>query len=154
MGSTRDRPRIKQTTRRVPFPLHQAHIVIPKYPFNSPNTPNTDIQAPKKMPTTGESVMFRWVWFQAMQTLLQQLHANLGRALAGGGVAATKRHTARGKLLPRERIGGILDTGSPFLELSPLAGKDLYGEQCSRHHTQAHRVSALGMRHPVQSPTT
>lgn len=68
---------------------------------------------------------------QAMQTVLHRLHADLGKALAGGGAAATKRHASRGKLLPRERIGGILDVGSPFLELSPLAGKDLYGEPSS-----------------------
>lgn len=77
-----------------------------------------------------------------MEAVLQRLHADLGKALAGGGAAATKRHTQRGKLLPRERIGGILDAGSPFLELSPLAGKDLYGEP-SAHLSASHVVCYL-----------
>ncbi len=38
------------------------------------------------------------------------------------------RHRARSKLLPRERIDALLDPGSPFLELSPMAGKGLYGK--------------------------
>ena len=44
------------------------------------------------------------------------------RAIAkGGGEAARRRHLGRGKLLPRERVRALLDPGSPFLELSPLA---------------------------------
>ena len=62
-----------------------------------------------------------------MRTLLQRLQDGIDKATAGGGEAARTRHAARSKLLPRERIGGILDPGSPFLELSPLAGHDLYG---------------------------
>lgn len=62
-----------------------------------------------------------------MRALLQRLNADTADAIAGGGQAAAQRHLARGKLLPRERIARILDPGSPFLELSPLAGKDLYG---------------------------
>ena len=64
---------------------------------------------------------------QDMGTLLQRLTADTFAAVAGGGQAAAKRHSARGKLLPRARIARILDPGSPFLELSPLAGADLYG---------------------------
>lgn len=44
----------------------------------------------------------------------------------GGGAKALERHLSRGKLAPRDRISGLLDAGSPFLELSPLAGWDLY----------------------------
>jgi acetyl-CoA carboxylase carboxyltransferase component len=44
------------------------------------------------------------------------------RLLQGGGEVACKRHKARGKLLARERIEQLLDAGTPFLELSPLAG--------------------------------
>lgn len=53
------------------------------------------------------------------------LHA---KAAAGGGATAVARHRARNKLLARERIDAVLDAGSPFLELSPLAGHGLYGE--------------------------
>ena len=62
-----------------------------------------------------------------METLLQRLGADTSAAVGGGGQAAANRHLARGKLLPRARIARILDPGSPFLELSPLAGQDMYG---------------------------
>ena len=45
----------------------------------------------------------------------------------GGPARARERHVARGKLLPRERVQRLLDPGSPFLELSPLAAGDMYG---------------------------
>jgi len=49
-------------------------------------------------------------------------------AAKGGSDRARERHVRRGKLLPRDRIVGLLDPGSPFLELSPLAAHDMYGE--------------------------
>jgi 3-methylcrotonyl-CoA carboxylase beta subunit len=57
-----------------------------------------------------------------------ELNARLAQARAGGDAAARERHQARGKLLPRERVAALLDSGAPFLELSPLAAWDLYGE--------------------------
>ncbi|MDF5809383.1 hypothetical protein P4123_22535 [Pseudomonas aeruginosa] len=54
-------------------------------------------------------------------TMLEQVNALrtlLGRIHEGGGSAAQARHSARGKLLVRERINRLLDPGSPFLELS------------------------------------
>ena len=57
------------------------------------------------------------------------LHAVLARVAEGGGAKARERHAARGKLLPRERIDALLDSGSPFLELSPLAAHGLYDDQ-------------------------
>lgn len=47
-------------------------------------------------------------------------------ALSGGGPAARERHVARGKLLPRARVAGLLDPGSPFLEVGLFAGHGLY----------------------------
>ena len=64
----------------------------------------------------------------AMQALVDDLRAHLTRAAAGGGEAARAKHTARGKLLPRERVQLLLDAGSPFLELSPLAAHGMYGD--------------------------
>jgi 3-methylcrotonyl-CoA carboxylase beta subunit len=58
--------------------------------------------------------------------LVSELHERLGRAAAGGGEKARARHVGRGKLLPRERVDRLLDPGSPFLELAPLAAEDLY----------------------------
>ncbi|KAL6745888.1 methylcrotonoyl-CoA carboxylase beta chain, mitochondrial-like protein [Haematococcus lacustris] len=65
----------------------------------------------------------------ANAAVLAKLHADLAAARLGGGSKAVMRHRSRSKLLPRERIDAILDEGSPFLELSPLAGYDLYGEE-------------------------
>ncbi|PZQ09974.1 MAG: methylcrotonoyl-CoA carboxylase [Rhodanobacter denitrificans] len=61
-----------------------------------------------------------------MRGLVEDLEATTARAALGGGEAARAKHTARGKLLPRERIRALLDPGSPFLELSALAGHGLY----------------------------
>ena len=47
----------------------------------------------------------------------------------GGGEKYQQRHKARGKLLPRERLNGLLDDGSPFLELSQLAAHDVYDDE-------------------------
>ncbi|RLV48440.1 acyl-CoA carboxylase subunit beta [Nocardioides mangrovicus] len=53
---------------------------------------------------------------------LESLEAENAKAVAGGGERYVERHHARGKLLPRERIELLIDEGSAFLELSPLAG--------------------------------
>ena len=62
-----------------------------------------------------------------MRALVGDLHGEVARVELGGGEVAVARHLSRGKLLPRERIHGLLDPGSPFLELSQLAAHDLYG---------------------------
>ncbi|MFM4726061.1 carboxyl transferase domain-containing protein [Aeromonas caviae] len=64
----------------------------------------------------------------AMQGLVDDLHARIAEIALGGGAANNARHQARGKLLPRERIDQLLDPGSPFLELSALAGWLVYDE--------------------------
>src|SRR6185503_4879736 len=53
----------------------------------------------------------------------------LERASFGGGDEARRKHTSRGKLLPRDRVQALLDPGSPFLELSQLAAHGLYGDE-------------------------
>jgi acetyl-CoA carboxylase carboxyltransferase component len=58
----------------------------------------------------------------AMLVKLADLDAEHAKAVAGGGEKYVERHHARGKLLPRERIELLVDPGSAFLELSPLAG--------------------------------
>src|ERR1700760_4202760 len=57
--------------------------------------------------------------------LVEELRGKLAAAALGGGERARARHTARGKLLPRDRVDTLLDPGSPFLELSPLAATGL-----------------------------
>ncbi len=58
---------------------------------------------------------------------IEEIAGHLAQAKLGGGAEAAARHHKRGKLLPRERIAAILDPGTPFLELSPLAAHGLYG---------------------------
>ena len=60
------------------------------------------------------------------RALVDELDARLARAADGGGEKARDKHTARGKLLPRDRIAALLDPGSPFLEIAPLAAEDMY----------------------------
>ena len=63
-----------------------------------------------------------------MADLVAGLRRRQALAAAGGGEAARAKHVARGKLLPRERIEALLDPGSPFLELAPLAAGGMYGD--------------------------
>ncbi|MFI6344050.1 carboxyl transferase domain-containing protein [Streptomyces sp. NPDC050560] len=63
----------------------------------------------------------------AHRALVDELRGRLAAARRGGGERARARHTARGKLLPRERVDTLLDRGSPFLELAPLAAEGMYG---------------------------
>jgi len=58
--------------------------------------------------------------------LAAELERRLRRAADGGGERARQRHTGRGKLLARDRIDALLDPGSPFLEIAPLAAEDMY----------------------------
>ncbi|MCA0243794.1 MAG: methylcrotonoyl-CoA carboxylase [Proteobacteria bacterium] len=82
------------------------------------------------MPTLTSQLNVRSDEFKAASTLMRQLVADLGAKLEqiaqGGGAAARDKHTARGKLLPRERVEMLLDPDTPFLELAPLAALNLY----------------------------
>ncbi|MEZ4861195.1 MAG: carboxyl transferase domain-containing protein [Caldilineaceae bacterium] len=60
------------------------------------------------------------------QALVAELRARLAQVAQGKDARARQRHTERGKLLVRDRIDRLLDPGSPFLELSPLAAWELY----------------------------
>ncbi|MFM7459424.1 MAG: carboxyl transferase domain-containing protein [Burkholderiales bacterium] len=63
-----------------------------------------------------------------MRSLVNELIARSQLVAQGGGAEANAKHTARGKLLPRDRVAALLDAGSPFLELSPLAAWAMYGK--------------------------
>ncbi len=65
----------------------------------------------------------------AMRALVDDLNEKVAKAAAGGGAAARAKHVARGKLLPRERVQMLLDPGTPFLELSPLAAYAMYPDR-------------------------
>ena len=63
-----------------------------------------------------------------LRAVVDDLQRELTRSAEGGGAKAREKHVARGKLLPRERIRALLDPGSPFLELSPLAAHGMYDD--------------------------
>jgi len=64
----------------------------------------------------------------AMRALVAELEAQRAKAAEGGSPQARERHLARGKLLPRERVMTLIDPGTPFLELSPLAANGMYDD--------------------------
>src|SRR5574343_790306 len=63
---------------------------------------------------------------RAMQALVADLEAQWDRIAQGGGEGPRAKHLARGKLLPRDRVEQLLDAGSPFLEVAPLAALNVY----------------------------
>jgi 3-methylcrotonyl-CoA carboxylase beta subunit len=65
---------------------------------------------------------------QRMSALVAELQGNLDEVRRGGEPAAREKHSARGKLLPRERVARLLDRDATFLELSPLAAHQVYDE--------------------------
>jgi 3-methylcrotonyl-CoA carboxylase beta subunit len=65
---------------------------------------------------------------RALDDAVAELRRRTAVARLGGPESSRARHTGRGKLLPRARVDGLLDPGSPFLELSPLAALGMYGD--------------------------
>ena len=65
----------------------------------------------------------------AMRAVVDDLKAKIAQTALGGGDAARAKHTARGKLLPRERVQMLLDPATPFLEFSPLAAMNMYPDR-------------------------
>ncbi len=66
---------------------------------------------------------------EAMRAQVEDLRRRTDLVRQGGGEEQRRRHVSRGKLLPRERVRALLDPGSPFLELSPLAALDMYDNE-------------------------
>ena len=66
---------------------------------------------------------------ESMRALVAELRARLAKAREGGTERARERHTAAGKLLARERVERLLDPGTAFLELSPLAAFGMYEDE-------------------------
>jgi len=65
----------------------------------------------------------------ALRTQVEELRTQVAKVAAGGGEVARAKHVARGKLPPRERVQMLLDPGTPFLELSPLAALAMYPDR-------------------------
>jgi 3-methylcrotonyl-CoA carboxylase beta subunit len=81
----------------------------------------------------------------AMSALVHDLKEKTAAAAAGGGESARAKHTARGKLLPRDRIDQLLDAGTAFLEFSPLAALGMYQDEapCAGIITGIGRISGV-----------
>ncbi|TQK19454.1 3-methylcrotonyl-CoA carboxylase beta subunit [Microbacterium sp. SLBN-154] len=79
----------------------------------------------------------------AQRDLAGDLRRRLAAAALGGPAASRERHVARGKLLPRDRVDRLLDPGSPFLEIAPLAADGLYGGEAPA----AGVVAGIGLVH-------
>ncbi|MFI7482098.1 carboxyl transferase domain-containing protein [Kocuria sp. M1R5S2] len=82
----------------------------------------------------------------AQRALAEDLGRRLERVARGGPEPARQRHVARGKLLPRERVDHLLDTGSPFLEIGALAADGLYDGECPG----AGLIAGIGLVHGRQ----
>ncbi|MEV8522207.1 carboxyl transferase domain-containing protein [Dyella marensis] len=82
----------------------------------------------------------------SLRALVDDLHRQLAHSAEGGGEKAREKHTARGKLLPRERIRALLDPGSPFLELSPLAAHGMYDDAAPA----AGIITGIGRVHGIE----
>ncbi len=63
---------------------------------------------------------------EAFDVLVADLRAELAAVRRGGPESSRERHVSRGKMLPRERVDALLDLGSPFLEMSPMAAHGMY----------------------------
>ncbi|PRD51121.1 carboxyl transferase domain-containing protein [Phyllobacterium myrsinacearum] len=68
---------------------------------------------------------------ERMRALVDDIKAKAALVSKGGTDEARKRHTARNKLLPRDRLAQLLDPGSPFLEIGQFAAWDMYGDTIS-----------------------
>ncbi|OGT55750.1 MAG: methylcrotonoyl-CoA carboxylase [Gammaproteobacteria bacterium RIFCSPHIGHO2_12_FULL_63_22] len=84
--------------------------------------PSLKSQIDKQSPDFQENVA-------SLRAQVANLDAKLERIALGGGEKARAKHTARDKLLPRERVSALLDPGSPFLEFSALAADGMYEDQ-------------------------
>jgi 3-methylcrotonyl-CoA carboxylase beta subunit len=82
----------------------------------------------------------------AQRALADDLRSRMATAALGGPERSRERHLARGKLLPRERIDRLLDDGSPFLEIAPLAANGMYGGDCPG----AGVIAGIGLVHGRQ----
>ena len=108
--------------------INAKQLINCSYSVNNPRQLNTDSASVVGTAPDKNSEDFKEN-HQRMQSLVTELRDKTAVIIRGGGEKAIERHTSRGKLVARERIDRLLDPGSPFLELSQLAGYALYGKE-------------------------
>ncbi|HOL65184.1 MAG TPA: carboxyl transferase domain-containing protein, partial [Accumulibacter sp.] len=80
----------------------------------------------------------------AMRAVVADLRGTSERIALGGPESARQKHLSRGKLLPRERVNALIDPGTPFLELSPLAAYGMYGDGSPFEVPAASLITGIG----------
>ncbi|KAK6159334.1 hypothetical protein DH2020_006648 [Rehmannia glutinosa] len=118
---------LRTLARRISSSASSRSISRWRYP-NSPTDPTRHFCSgilPDTVDRSSESFARN---SEAMEGLISQLHSHIQQVMNGGGAEAVKRNRSRNKLLPRERIDRLIDPGSSFLELSQLAGHELYDD--------------------------
>ncbi len=80
----------------------------------------------------------------AMRALVADLREQVAKVSLGGPPDAREKHLARGKLLPRDRVDGLLDPGAPFLEFSPMAAWAMYGGKAPNEIASAGVITGIG----------
>ncbi|MFV0371545.1 MAG: carboxyl transferase domain-containing protein [Azonexus sp.] len=86
----------------------------------------------------------------SMRGLVDDLQAKVEKIALGGPESARQKHLARGKLLPRERVGTLLDPGTPFLEIGQFAAYGMYGGGDSFEVPAASVIAGIGRVHGVE----
>ena len=82
----------------------------------------------------------------ANESLAQQLRELSEQVQTGGSARSRERHLSRGKLLPRDRINGLIDDESPFLEIAQLAAHDVYDDEVPA----AGIIAGIGRIHDIE----
>ncbi len=86
----------------------------------------------------------------AMRAVVDDLQAKVEKIALGGPESARQKHLARGKLLPRERVGTLLDPGTPFLEIGQFAAYGMYGGGDPFEVPAASVIAGIGRVHGVE----
>ncbi|KAL6546106.1 hypothetical protein OROGR_009980 [Orobanche gracilis] len=118
---------LRSLTRRISSSTSSPSISRRRYPI-PPDDPSRCFCSsilPDTLDRSSESFVLN---SEVMKGLISQLHSHIQQVMNGGGPEAVKRNRSRNKLLPRERIDRLIDPGSSFLELSQLAGHELYDD--------------------------
>ncbi|KAL1991796.1 hypothetical protein VTN49DRAFT_5104 [Thermomyces lanuginosus] len=123
--STLSRPRLSpQSTQRISHyrqPVTKFTRTIANY--THPHHAGALSVLPTAVDTSSEEFQQNAREMNELVTQLTELH---GKIAQGGPHQAREKHIARGKMLPRDRVTTLIDPGTPFLELSPLAGHEVY----------------------------
>lgn len=114
------KPRISLPTSRSPWPIAKAIAT-----HCSPHQASAISVIPSTIDTSSEDYKENAKSLNEAMGRLEELTQKIRQ---GGPPKAREKHVARNKMLPRDRIAALIDPGTSFLELSMLAGHDLYPE--------------------------